>query len=537
MRVVMADLVRNLTTIDWLPSFNISISNDIEDNVLERDSMIREGTIGSPNRPKDGKPPYSYASLIRLAISNAPKGKMTLSEIYQYIIQQFPYYRDAGTGWKNSIRHNLSLNKCFTKVARSKDDPGKGSYWSIDYTSSQEEGFNKKKKPVQLFRASPYSPECSSNSSDYSCAFASVRSKVNTDWPCSASVSGAKSTSQGFNNYKEIAEGDISSLDLTDSAEFSAVLSGLLSQYGMNIDAEQQNLQHEMGSRSLLQGSSPYNLVRGVESFHNLNQNENRYVSDAPYPSYQSEANPGRESYSSEGNFLPDNVFNPHSQRATSADTLYDPEAAHYSRSNLSNGTFCNVYDRNGPSLRDFENHSVQDMLGFPSHSQNFGREIVRSQSQQGCHSENFVDSSLPHRFLPSSCRSSPAEFATDCLNSPGNSRYSSSNCVNNLPENFQGNSCLQNHSECGYTPTADSRISQSNHNFPVNSCGVNQGEQTYANSDCSGSPYASAVCSTEELLDTVIHQAASSATAVTNTTNHTSEDNIEDDFNWDKLL
>ncbi|KAI9273711.1 hypothetical protein BY458DRAFT_434784 [Sporodiniella umbellata] len=80
----------------------------------------------------EGKPPYSYATLIKYAIERSPGNKLTLSQIYQWVIDHYPYYGTAGSGWKNSIRHNLSLNKCFVRVPRPVNEPGKGSYWTVD---------------------------------------------------------------------------------------------------------------------------------------------------------------------------------------------------------------------------------------------------------------------------------------------------------------------------------------------------------------------------------------------------------------------
>ncbi|XP_039970097.1 forkhead box protein O [Bactrocera tryoni] len=79
--------------------------------------------------PEEPKPQYSYIGLIAMAILSSVETKLVLSDIYQHILDNYPYFRARGPGWRNSIRHNLSLNDCFIKSGRSAN--GKGHYWAI----------------------------------------------------------------------------------------------------------------------------------------------------------------------------------------------------------------------------------------------------------------------------------------------------------------------------------------------------------------------------------------------------------------------
>lgn len=113
--------------------------NDLTGGLPINLDSLRDGPPGS-------KPFYPYSTLIRYAIKGSPNGKLLLEDIYYAIESRFPYFRTAPSGWKNSVRHNLSLNPCFEKVPRPLTDRGKGSYWTVNENVDPRTGVHRVRK-------------------------------------------------------------------------------------------------------------------------------------------------------------------------------------------------------------------------------------------------------------------------------------------------------------------------------------------------------------------------------------------------------
>ncbi|XP_059374681.1 forkhead box protein N3-like [Carassius carassius] len=164
-----------LTNLNWLHESK-NLLNSFGDPVLRSVSPVQDLDDDTPPSPAHSdlpfdakqnpncKPPYSFSCLIFMAIEDAPSKRLPVKDIYNWILEHFPYFASAPTGWKNSVRHNLSLNKCFKKVDKDRSQSiGKGSLWCIDPEYRQNLIQALKKTPYhpysQVFTTPPTSPQ------------------------------------------------------------------------------------------------------------------------------------------------------------------------------------------------------------------------------------------------------------------------------------------------------------------------------------------------------------------------------------------
>ncbi|WVQ82248.1 hypothetical protein IAT38_004376 [Cryptococcus sp. DSM 104549] len=109
------------------------------------------------------RPEMTHVQAIRLVIAASPRRMMTLAQIYQAIEERWPWHKTAGSTWKNSIRHNLSLNDCFVNAERPNHEggSGKGGYWMVNDKLSGKTARKLKRSSARLEE-----PSYGSNSRD-----------------------------------------------------------------------------------------------------------------------------------------------------------------------------------------------------------------------------------------------------------------------------------------------------------------------------------------------------------------------------------
>ncbi|XP_039456706.1 forkhead box protein M1-like isoform X2 [Oreochromis aureus] len=130
------DSLGRMSTCDLEPNSTKQLSSKENQNPLQTFQAHNTHTSAdAPQQPISERPPYSYMAMIQFAINSRKNRRMTLKEIYMWIEDNFSYYRDvAKPGWKNSIRHNLSLHDLFI---RETSPDGKMSFWTIRHEANR----------------------------------------------------------------------------------------------------------------------------------------------------------------------------------------------------------------------------------------------------------------------------------------------------------------------------------------------------------------------------------------------------------------
>ncbi|EER42155.1 forkhead box protein C2 [Histoplasma capsulatum H143] len=155
----------------------------------------------SNDSAKDLKPPYSYATMIAQAIFSTEEEKLTLSKIYAYITEKYAFYRHTNSGWQNSIRHNLSLNKAFQKVPRRTDEPGKGMKWQIAPEFRQEYWNKQTRRSNNQQSSAPSSPVGKENKGGSRSANGQTGYDKSFESSFPTSNPSPQMTSPGFNSF------------------------------------------------------------------------------------------------------------------------------------------------------------------------------------------------------------------------------------------------------------------------------------------------------------------------------------------------
>ena len=111
---------------------NLNIDDEDVDMSDDQDENNNDITNKDTKDEKDGKTDKqtpSYTAIIAQAILSSSDKKLPLGCIYEYIADHFPEFLKKGQGWRNCVRHNLSLSECFVKAGRARN--GRGNYWGI----------------------------------------------------------------------------------------------------------------------------------------------------------------------------------------------------------------------------------------------------------------------------------------------------------------------------------------------------------------------------------------------------------------------